>query len=257
MDHFQGIFTPPASPAPDYNPGEDILHQSRVMEDGDRRDARAQQFMNQFPGEQQDQGAVGGAGQGYPPVNPQQYQPVNPQGPPPVNPPVNPVNPANPANFQIINEYNSFNLANITLPVAPKWRQHDNLLDKFRKFKHSCLRIFDGPMCHIKSRKVKTSMLLIWSGPDGEDIYDNFNLPPHQANDVNYVLQWFEEFCEPICNFRAARFKFTKVCQWQNENIDTFYNRILKLACQCEFSNINERLIDAIILGNKLYQGSG
>ena len=92
-------------------------------------------------------------------------------------------------------------------------------------------------------------MLLIWSGPDGEDIYDNFNLPPHQANDVDYVLQQFEEFCKPICNFRAARFKFTKVCQWQNENIDTFYNRILKLAHQCEFSDINERLIDAIIFG--------
>ena len=49
-----------------------------------------------------------------------------------------PVNPANPANFQIVNEYNSFNLANITLPVAPKWRQPDNLLDEFRKFKRSC-----------------------------------------------------------------------------------------------------------------------
>ena len=31
-------------------------------------------------------------------------------------------------------------------------------------------------MCHISSGKVKTSMLLIWAGPDGEDIYDNFNL---------------------------------------------------------------------------------
>ena len=158
------------------------------MEDRERREVRAQQFMNQFQGEQQmqEQGAVGGDPQGYPPVNPQGYQPVNPQGNPPMNPPVNP---ANPANFQIVNEYNSFNLANITLPVAPKWRQPDNLLDEFRKFKRSCLRIFDGPMCHITSGKVKTSMLLIWSGPDGEDIYDNFNLPPHQANDVNYVLQ--------------------------------------------------------------------
>ena len=32
-------------------------------------------------------------------------------------------------------------------------------------------------MCHISSGKVKMSMLLIWAGPDGEDIYDNFNLP--------------------------------------------------------------------------------
>ena len=102
-------------------------------------------------------------------------------------------------------------------------------------------------MCHITSGKVKTSMLLIWARPDGEDIYDNFNLQPHQANDVNYILQCFEEFCEPICNFRVARFKFTKVSQHQGENVDTYYNRILKLAHQCDFSDMNEWLIDAII----------
>ena len=104
-------------------------------------------------------------------------------------------------------------------------------------------------MCHITSGKVKMSILLIWAGQDGEDIYDNFNLLPHQANDVDFVLQHFEEFYEPICNFRAARFKFTKVSQHQGENIDTFYNRILKLAHQCDFSDIQEHLINAIIFG--------
>ena len=92
-------------------------------------------------------------------------------------------------------------------------------------------------------------MLLIWARPDGEDIYDSFNLPPHQANDVQHVLQQFEEFSEPICNFRATRFKFTRVSQRQGEGVDTFYNRIPKLARQCEFSDVNERLIDAIIFG--------
>ena len=109
--------------------------------------------------------------------------------------------------------------------------------------------IFDGLMCHITNGKVKTSMLLIWASSDGEDIYGSFNLPPHQANAVQHVLQQFEEFCEPICNFRAARFKFTKVSQQQGEAINTFYNRMLKLAQQCEFSDINKWLIDAIIFG--------
>ena len=59
----------------------------------------------------------------------------------------------------------------------------------------------------------------------------------------------FEEFCDPICNFRAARYKFTKVSQCQGKAIDTFYNRILKLAHQCDFKNMEERLIDAIIFG--------
>ena len=223
MDHFQDIFTHPDSPTPEYNPRDDVLNQIRWMEDGERRDFRAQQFINQFQADGQEQGAVGG------------------RSPEVADPPVNlMLNPANSANFQIVNEYNSFNLANITPPTAPKWKQPDNLLDEFRKFKRSCLHIFDGPMCHISSGKVKTSMLLIWAGPDSKDIYDYFNLPPHQVNDVDYVLQCFEEFCEPICNFRVARFKFTKVSQHQRENIDTFYNRILKLAHQCDFSDMNE-----------------
>ena len=103
MDHFQEIFTPPDSPTPEYNPGEDVLNQIRQMEDGERRDIRAQQFINQFQANEQEQGAVGG------------------HSPEVVHPQVSPaVNPANPANVQIVNEYNLFNLANITPPIAPK-----------------------------------------------------------------------------------------------------------------------------------------
>ena len=54
MDWFQDIFTPPSSPTPEYNPREDVLNQIQSMEDGDRRDARAQHFMNQFQAEQQE-----------------------------------------------------------------------------------------------------------------------------------------------------------------------------------------------------------
>ena len=167
------------------------------------------------------------------------------QAPPPPTPSRN----IDPPNIQIVNEYNSFNLQNITPPIAPNWKQSETLLDDFCKFKHSCQHIFNGPMCHIKIEKVKTSMFLIWAGPDGEDIYKSFNLPPHQANDVDLVIQKFEEFCEHICNFRATRFKFTKLFQQQGETIDMFYNCILKLAHQCEFSDMNERVIDAIIFG--------
>ena len=125
-----------------------------------------------------------------------------------------------PANVNIVNEYNSFNLANVTLPTASKWKMSETLLDDFHKFKWSCQRIFDGPMCHITSGKVRTSMLLIWAGLDGEDIYENFNLLPHQKYDVDYVLRRFQEFYEPICNFRMARFKFSKVYQYSGETID-------------------------------------
>ena len=104
-------------------------------------------------------------------------------------------------------------------------------------------------MCHITSGKVKTSMLLIWAGPDGEDIYNNFNLPPHLRHDVDHVFKQFEEFCELICNFRMARFKFSKVHQYNGESVDVFFNRILKIARQCEFPDMDDMIIDAIIFG--------
>ena len=152
-------------------------------------------------------------------------------------------------NLSTVDEYNSFNLANVASPVAPKWKQSDTLVDEFRKFWHSCQRVFNGPMYHITSGKVKTNMLLVWVSPDGEDIYNSFNLLPHQKCDVDCVLQRFEKFCEPICNFRAWRFQFTKVSQHQGETIDTFYNRILKLSWQHGFSHPHECLINAIIFG--------
>ena len=156
-----------------------------------------------------------------------------------------------------MNEYNSFNLANVTPPVVLlSGSKLTHCWMTFCKFKCSCQRIFDRPMCHITSGKVKTSMLLFWARPDGEDIYESFNLLLHQANNVDYVLQKIKEFCEPICNFRAARFKFTKVFQHQGEAIDTFYNRILKLACQCDFSDPDEWLIDDHHIWNQLCQGT-
>ena len=66
---------------------------------------------------------------------------------------------------------------------------------------------------------------------------------------MDLVLNKFKAFCEPICNFRIAHFKFSKVHQYHGELIDVFYNCILKIAKQCEFSNTDERVIDAIIFG--------
>ena len=92
-------------------------------------------------------------------------------------------------------------------------------------------------------------MLLIWAGPDSEDIYENFNLLPNQKYDMDYVLRSLEEFCEPICNLRIIRFKFSKVYQHNGKSVDVFYNRILKVARQCEFPDMDDWIIDVIIFG--------
>ena len=47
------------------------------------------------------------------------------------------------------------------------------------------------------------------------------------------------------------RFKFRSVKQHDTETINTFYHHILCLAKQCQFNNIDEHLIDAIVFGCK------
>ena len=182
MDQFDNLFTPPESPTRNPDLRENILAQIRTMDrelEAERRRQRAQQFMNlsddrdrDMANQQQVTGDVAGASASV----------QNTQN----NPASSVIQHANPV--VVNNEYNSFNLANVTPPVAPKWKNNDNLLDEYRKLQRSCIRIFDGAICHVTSGKVKTNMFLIWAGPDGEDIYENFKLTSVQRYDLDYVI---------------------------------------------------------------------
>ena len=103
--------------------------------------------------------------------------------------------------IQHIQQDYSFNLTGISPPQPPKWRQVDHLYEDFKKFRRSCTCVFDGPTAHV-SDKVKVNMLLLWCGPDGEDIYEGFNLPEHQQYDLALIWTLFDRHCEPICNKR-------------------------------------------------------
>ena len=92
--------------------------------------------------------------------------------------------------------YVTFNLQNINAPVPPKWKHNDHILEEYKKFHCSCQGIFDGPMAHVTSGKVKTKMFLILCGPDDEDIYDNFQLNDNEMYDIDYVMEQFELYCD-------------------------------------------------------------
>ena len=148
-------------------------------------------------------------------------------------------------------EYNQFNLQNIKARTPPKWKNNENILEDVKKFKWSCMCSFDGRMAHITNDKVKTNMFLIWAGPDAEDIHKNLHLSSSQQYNLDAVLKAFQRYCEPICNFCTARFKFRSIKQHETETINTFYHCILHLARQCQIDNIDEHLIDKIVFGCK------
>ena len=87
-------------------------------------------------------------------------------------------------------EYNQFNLQNINVPTLHKWKNNENILEDFKKFKWSCMYIFDGFMAHISNDKVKTNMFLIWAGPDAKNIYKNLHLPSSQQYNLDAELKF-------------------------------------------------------------------
>ena len=70
--------------------------------------------------------------------------------------------------------------------------------------------------------------------------------------DIDYVMEQFELYCEPNCNFCAARYKFCQVPKRENEMMNAFYHHIQKICVQCQFSDNKECLVDAIIYGTKV-----
>ena len=97
-------------------------------------------------------------------------------------------------------------------------------------------------------------MFLIWCGPDGEDMYDNSELEEDKMYDTDHIMEQFELYCQPICNFRAARYKFQQVFQKESEMTNAFYHCIQKLCVQCQFSDNKKCLVDAIIYGTKVHK---
>ena len=49
--------------------------------------------------------------------------------------------------------------------------------------------------------------------------------------DTDHIMEQFELYCEPICNFHATRYKFHQVSQRENEMMNAFYHHIKKLWC--------------------------
>ena len=71
------------------------------------------------------------------------------------------------------------------------------ILKSFRDPVQECS---EGPMAHV-SDKVKVNMLLLWCGPDGEDIYEGFNLDEQHEYDLELVWFYLITIANPYATF--------------------------------------------------------
>ena len=98
-------------------------------------------------------------------------------------------------------------MAELTGLPIPKldWNAPD-LNQNYKRFKALCELLFKGPL-KAKSEEELVSYLKIWSGEEGIELVETWNL----SNDDQKKLQphWdrFETHIAPKSNFRLARFK--------------------------------------------------
>ena len=140
-------------------------------------------------------------------------------------------------------------MAELTGLPIPKldWNAPD-LNQNYKRFKALCELLFKGPLKE-KSEEELVSYLKIWSGEEGIELVETWNL----SNDDKKKLQphWdrFETHIAPKSNFRLARFKLRGMKQAQGETVDSFIKKVHMTVNECQYQNPNEHIIDSLIFG--------
>ncbi|CAG2238550.1 unnamed protein product [Mytilus edulis] len=103
-----------------------------------------------------------------------------------------------------------------------------------------------------KDDKLRTATLLTCIGEDALlDIFNGFVFANEgETNDIDAVIEKFENFCIGKTNETYERYCFNKRDQEQGENIDTYVAALRTLVKTCNYGTIEESLIrDRIVIG--------
>ncbi len=141
--------------------------------------------------------------------------------------------------------------AGMTRLASPSidWSARD-AASQYTEFKRTCELYFSGPLADLtEERKVK--YLLIWSGKEGRELADTWNLQGEDAISLDKHWEKFLAHVKPRSNFRLARHQLRGCTQAPTERVDAFVHRLRTIAAACEYTNVTEQLIDALIFGTK------
>ena len=118
-----------------------------------------------------------------------------------------------------------------------------------KKFRARCKLYFSGPLKE-KSEEEQISYLLIWSGDNGIELVSTWALSATEKKKLDTCWTGFENYLSPKSNFRISRYKLTTLKQEPGETVDSFVKKIRILVEECWFTNPDEHVYDALILGS-------
>ena len=137
-------------------------------------------------------------------------------------------------------------LARLPSPCVD-WNAVD-LPQAFRRFKSTCELYFTRPLKEKREGK-KISYLLIWTGDEGIELVSTWLLSETENMLETYWTK-FEEYVAPKSNFRLARYKWRTLEREKGESVDSFIKKVRVLVKECQHTNVDEHIIDALISGS-------
>jgi len=130
--------------------------------------------------------------------------------------------------------------------------QGTNLPHQFRSFKRYSELFLSTPSYVNKSDEEKVNYIVLWLGPQGVEVFDNFSsITADDRKRPSAVWEAFSQYFEPKSNFRLARFQLRELTQRSDEPIDTYLTRLKVQAQRCNFDGaaLEDNLVDQLIKG--------
>ena len=109
-------------------------------------------------------------------------------------------------------------------PPSFDW-DSSNLAQTFKAFKRYCEIVLTTPMYANRTNKEVVNYILLWMGPKGVEIFDNWKITEEEKDNPTTVWASFSNYFEPKSNYRLARFQLRDMRQNTNEKIDSFLDQ--------------------------------
>lgn len=127
------------------------------------------------------------------------------------------------------------------------WDTSDEF-QEFQRFKQHVEFTYKGPLAKT-DKKDRCGWLGMWIGQQGREIYKTFNFDAGQEDDPANILKKLEDYVRPHKNKRVARYKLHRRKQLEGESFDNFVKDLRILLMDCDYTDIDDILIDLIISG--------
>ncbi|ELU17675.1 hypothetical protein CAPTEDRAFT_194701 [Capitella teleta] len=98
-----------------------------------------------------------------------------------------------------------------------------------------------------ENRQVK--YLLLWAGREGRQITDSWTLTEDEKKKLKPYWDRFKKHVQPKSKFRLARHQLRSTRQLKGEPVDVSVRILLAIGKDCEYDELDEQLIDALIFG--------